>query len=144
MRECFSVSSSRRRRFPDVTYALLDFNVSISTGNFVFRRDLFEKIGGFVPLVLTHDWHFVLSACRLGKVVYVPQDLYRYRIHGSNSYRGYGSFGSMEGRLVMTDFFADHEAVERLVRKDAEYFTTFVTARNLQGYGALSGNGIPA
>jgi glycosyltransferase involved in cell wall biosynthesis len=123
--------------YPDLAYALLDFNVSISTGNFVFRRELFDRVGGFVPLVLTHDWHFVLSAWRLGKVIYVPEDLYRYRLHGTNSFRGYGAFGSMEGRIVMRDFFSDPNAVSRLKRLGQGYYSAFIDSRALQEYASL-------
>ncbi len=129
--------------YPNLTYALLDFNVSISTGNFVFRRSLFERVGGFAPLVLTHDWHFVLSACRLANVVYVAEDLYRYRLHGTNSFRGYGAFGEMEGRIVMEDFFADGEAVGRLRDADPRYYLQFVKERGLEAYGALREDVVP-
>ena len=61
-------------------------NVSISTGNYLFRRDLFEKIGGFdTKYHFIHDWDFVLKSCLLAEPVYVEETNYLYRFHETNT-----------------------------------------------------------
>ena len=60
-------------------------NVVATTSNIVFRKSLFERIGGFAGYRYVHDWDFVLRAAALGCVVYLPQALTGYRIHGANT-----------------------------------------------------------
>ena len=43
---------------------LVQVNVGVSSGNFVFRRTLVERIGGFADLAICHDWNFCLPDVR--------------------------------------------------------------------------------
>lgn len=73
---------------PSLGFAVLLGNLAISTGNFLFSRALFETVGGFdesMPII--HDWNFLLQSLRVAEPQLVPAALYRYRIHGSNTYR---------------------------------------------------------
>ena len=126
-----------RSLFPDLAYALLDFNITISTGNFVFRRSLYERIGGFKPLLWCHDWDFALRALRHGRVVYVDRGLYFYRFHGDNSYASYANLGRFEGAFVMEEFFSDHAFVRALSARDPAYYRAFVEERRLGQFGAF-------
>jgi glycosyltransferase involved in cell wall biosynthesis len=74
--------------FPSVGWALIPTNVTISTGNFFFERALAKEVGAFRPYRLVHDWDFVLRALLLTEPLYVPQALYGYRLHGTNSFTG--------------------------------------------------------
>jgi glycosyltransferase involved in cell wall biosynthesis len=123
--------------FPNLTYALLDFNLTISTGNFVFRKSLYDRIGGFRPLLWCHDWDFALRALRSGRVIYVDRGLYYYRFHGDNSFAGYGDLGAFEGGFVMEEFFSDHGFVRALYDGDPAYYRSFVAERGLAQFGAL-------
>jgi glycosyltransferase involved in cell wall biosynthesis len=134
--------------FPDLAYALLDFNLTISTGNFVFRRSLYERIGGFKPLLWCHDWDFALRALRRGKAIYVDRGLYYYRFHDDNSYSSYTHLGAFEGAFVMEEFFSDHTYARKLFDRDPEYYRRFVAERGLGQFGAIDavdiGNAAPA
>jgi glycosyltransferase involved in cell wall biosynthesis len=72
--------------FPTVGWALVESNVAISTGNFFFERKLVDEVGFFRPYRLVHDWDFVLRALLVTEPVWVPEPLYAYRLHGSNSF----------------------------------------------------------
>ena len=45
-------------RCPSIGFALLRNNIAVTSGNFVFTRTLYDKIGGFQPFQLAHDWDF--------------------------------------------------------------------------------------
>lgn len=96
--------------FPSVGFALLRGNCALSTGNFVFRRELFARIGGFRPLLYCHDWDFLLRSVLLAEPLFVPAPLYEYRLHESNSYRALGEVAVRETEAVLTAYFS---AVQR-------------------------------
>jgi glycosyltransferase involved in cell wall biosynthesis len=70
---------------------LANQNFIATTSNMVFRRSLFDRIGGFAPFRYVHDWDFALRACLVGTVRYVPQFLTAYRLHPSNTIKEDGS-----------------------------------------------------
>lgn len=96
--------------FPSVGFAALRHNVAISTGNLFFRRELFERVGGFRPLAYCHDWDFLLRSLLLSEPVFVPVPLYEYRIHDTNSFKSLGSVGNKETSQVLRAYFS---AVQR-------------------------------
>lgn len=73
--------------FPSVGWSLMPTNVAISTGNFVFRRELVKTVGFFRPYKLVHDWDYALRALLVAEPVYIPEALYAYRLHGTNSFK---------------------------------------------------------
>jgi len=76
------------RELPTLGFALLLGNFAISTGNLLFSKRLFEAVGGFdESLAIIHDWQFLLQSTRFVEPTLIPRFLYRYRIHGSNTYR---------------------------------------------------------
>ncbi len=84
MAEAFALGAC----FPAVGFALLLSNIAISSGNLLFSRKLYEEVGGFdETMPICHDWQFLLDALPLTEPVFVADPLYRYRIHGTNTYR---------------------------------------------------------
>jgi glycosyltransferase involved in cell wall biosynthesis len=71
----------------DLRGALLTENFFATTSNFVFRYELYEKIGGFIPLRYAHDWDFLLRASAVSAIAIVPEVLLRYRVHSKNTIR---------------------------------------------------------
>ncbi|HOC41995.1 MAG TPA: glycosyltransferase [Thermoanaerobaculales bacterium] len=68
--------------------ALLETNFISTTSNIAFRRSLLDEAGlDFLPLRYTHDWEFILAACRHGRLALVEEPLVFYRVHGSNTIR---------------------------------------------------------
>jgi glycosyltransferase involved in cell wall biosynthesis len=119
---------------PDILHALIAHNIATSTGNFVFRRSLLARIGGFAPLVMCHDWDFVLAATYATRVAFVRQRLYRYRLHGGNAFRGLRLAGHREGELVLGRFFADLDNHPWLTPATLPAFIAHVRALGLGSY----------
>lgn len=73
---------------PSVGFTLLLRNIAVSTGNFLFTRQLHACVGGFdQSLPGCHDWQFLLDTLPVVEPVVVPKALYRYRLHSSNTYK---------------------------------------------------------
>lgn len=70
---------------PTTGFALLLRNFSVSSSNFVFRRSLYDRLGGFAALRFTHDWDFLLRALYFSEPVWVRSLLLSYRSHDSNT-----------------------------------------------------------
>ncbi|MBP8297655.1 MAG: glycosyltransferase, partial [Burkholderiales bacterium] len=82
-------------------------NGAISSGNFVFRRELIERIGGFRALDAVHDWDFLLAASDAGRIAFVPERLYRYRLHDANTFSRSTLKSLFEIEAAFGRFFAD-------------------------------------
>lgn len=70
---------------PTIGFALLVHNFSVTSGNFVFTRLLYDALGGFGTQKFAHDWDFLIRAVALTEPVFLPERLMRYRVHGSNT-----------------------------------------------------------
>jgi len=90
--------------------ALLRVNVAISTGNFVFRRSLLERIGGMCAFRVCHDWDFILSASYYTPLVFIRAPLYEYRVHRANTFSGQRLLAHIEADQVIDRFFEDIQA----------------------------------
>ena len=88
-----------------VGFALLRENVGISTGNFLFSKEIAKKIGYFLPLKYCHDWDFILQALVHTEPVAVLEPLYEYRLHQQNSFRSYQHLAEVETEVVLRRFF---------------------------------------
>lgn len=75
------------RALGDLRAALLTENYYATTSNFFARREVFERVGAFLPLRYTHDWDFLLRASRLYHLGMVEEPLLNYRVHQSNTIR---------------------------------------------------------
>ena len=69
------------------SFALLTYNVSISTGNLFVERELFASLGGFRDFRYNHDWDFCLRASALAEPNVVREPLYFFRLHEHNAIR---------------------------------------------------------
>lgn len=70
---------------PTIGFALLTHNFSVSSGNFVFRRDLYDKLGGFSDHRFIHDWDFLLRSVHYSEPLFFREPLLFYRIHDNNT-----------------------------------------------------------
>ena len=126
--------------FQGIGYALLDFNVTITTGNLFFRRELFDLAGGFSDLKYCHDWDFALTALQYTSPVFVKRRLYYYRLHGENSFLDLQHLAEGETRAVLTKFFAFEQSQAQVRRGcpshkiDGQYFSQFVKERGYEKY----------
>ncbi|MBR3834611.1 MAG: glycosyltransferase [Lachnospiraceae bacterium] len=69
----------------DFKLNLLMTNFTSTTSNFLFTRDLYEKIGGMRNLRFAHDWDFALRAAEVTECMMIEKPLMEYRVHSSNT-----------------------------------------------------------
>jgi glycosyltransferase involved in cell wall biosynthesis len=91
---------------PDPLYVLVQHNISISTGNLIFRRELLERTGGFCAMRVCHDWDFVLAASYVTRLALVDRPLYLYRLHGNNTFHSARVRAALELEQLQTRFFS--------------------------------------
>ena len=73
------------KKCPTITMALTRGNSTISTGNMVFTKQLYEKLNGFRKYRYVHDWDFALRAALHTEPVFVEEAVYLYRLHTHNT-----------------------------------------------------------
>ncbi|MDD3597278.1 MAG: glycosyltransferase [Sulfuricurvum sp.] len=68
-------------------YALnaLMSNFVSTTSNMIFKRSVYEKVGGMRNLRFTHDWDFLLRVCSDHHCYNLSEPLLNYRIHNTNT-----------------------------------------------------------
>lgn len=68
-------------------YALnaLMANFVSTTSNMMFRRSLYDRVGGMRNLRFAHDWDFLLRVCGEWPCKNIREPLLSYRIHQSNT-----------------------------------------------------------
>lgn len=87
-----------------VSFSLLRSNVATSTGNLLFSRSLYDRVGPFLPLKYCHDWDFILQSSFYTEPTAVFEPLYRYRLHGSNSFDSLAHIAGLESEVVYRRF----------------------------------------
>ena len=87
--------------------ALLGCNVTISTGNLFARKSFFDALGGFNDYRYNHDWDFCLRATLESEPVFVPRNVYAYRMHDSNtiSEATAGQGPLIEANRIFSEYF---------------------------------------
>lgn len=137
--------------WPTLGFALLKRNLAISTGNLLFSRRLFDRIGGFSSLKYCHDWQFVLRAMVHTEPTFLHDELYFYRVHDGNSFRAYSNLVHIEPQICYRDFF--RRVVESVPDNPLcpspafwpGYFETFIRAARLQHlYDPIAGQPVKA
>jgi glycosyltransferase involved in cell wall biosynthesis len=111
--------------------ALVRENFSITTSNFVVKRDTFNRIGFFRGFRYSHDWDFLLRCVGRCSIGWIREPLLHYRLHPNNTIQEgqhwklstenalvYVSFlleGGSERVPVAGDFVLESESFEPLV-----------------------------
>jgi glycosyltransferase involved in cell wall biosynthesis len=70
---------------PTVSMALTRGNGTISTGNMLFTKRLYNQLKGFANYKYIHDWDFALRASLEVEPVFVKDAIYNYRVHTGNT-----------------------------------------------------------
>jgi glycosyltransferase involved in cell wall biosynthesis len=119
----------------DPRLALLETNWVSTTSNIAFPAALVREHGlRFAPLRYAHDWDFILSACRYGRIELVEEPLLRYRVHGANTIDEGGGRGEEVMRFEIMWVVARHAM--RLIRETAGSAAERVHLRDLLGRSA--------
>jgi glycosyltransferase involved in cell wall biosynthesis len=84
-RKWYAKALSEAAECPTVGYGLLRNNFSVTSGNFIFTRSLYERVGGFCEFKLCHDWDFLIRAMHYVEPLYLPKPLMSYRVHQRNT-----------------------------------------------------------
>lgn len=92
-------------QFETAGFAIMDGNIAITTGNFVFTRELFAKIGDFNDYKFCHDWDFLLRSVAFCEPLFVTEKLYHYRFHGHNSFLSLQELLPGEVSKILKNFF---------------------------------------
>ena len=101
-----SQKNIKLKQFPSLGFACLSFNISISTGNFVFSKALYNALGAFKDYRYCHDWDFLLRALVHTEPFFLEEDLYYYRFHGKNSFESLQAIGPIESAELLRNFFS--------------------------------------
>ncbi len=94
----------------DYTLNALMANFVATTSNMIFKRTVFEQLGGMRNLRFSHDWDFLLRVCHKFKPYNLEEPLVNYRIHGNNTistYRPWMLFEICWIYATHIDLFAD-------------------------------------
>lgn len=92
------------QKYPSVGFALLDSNITISTGNFFFEKALFKEVGEFCSFRYCHDWEYALRVLFHTEPVYVNKITYFYRLHPNNSFRSLADAATKECPVLMGNY----------------------------------------
>jgi glycosyltransferase involved in cell wall biosynthesis len=60
-------------------------NFVATTSNMIFKKRVYDKIGGMRNLRFAHDWDFLLRVCAGFKCLNLEESLLNYRIHTTNT-----------------------------------------------------------
>lgn len=66
---------------PTVGYRILVHNYSVTSGNFLFHRELHSRVGGFCRHRFAHDWDFLLRSTYFSEPHFSSAALISYRVH---------------------------------------------------------------
>lgn len=91
--------------YPSPGFALLKKNIAITTGNILFSRSLQKKVGYFNDLKLIHDWDFLIRCLAYEEPIYVPDELYYYRVYKGNSFKKLKAESFLESHALMRKYF---------------------------------------
>jgi hypothetical protein len=107
----------------------------------VFRRRLYDRLGGFSELRLCHDWDFLLRALAIAKVGFVDERLYGYRLDETNTFGKVRDAVSPETDLMLGNFFRalDLEQLQVLF-EDRGYFGQFIRQRGYEKFLPRTGS----
>jgi glycosyltransferase involved in cell wall biosynthesis len=93
--------------YPSLTYAIIDSNVAVSTGNLFFTKNLYFQLGGFSTKKYCHDWEFVIKSLKYAPPCFLSEKLYSYRIHTSNTFHSLQEESVSEPTEILEDFFTN-------------------------------------
>ena len=69
----------------DYSLNTLMTNFVSTTSNMIFKRKIYDEIGGMRNLRFAHDWDFLLRVCEKYNCFNLEIPLMNYRIHGTNT-----------------------------------------------------------
>lgn len=123
--------------FPTKSFELLRYNFSITTGNFFFGKELYEKIGGFEDYRLCHDWDFILKALIYCEPLFIDKSLMSYRITGENTIivqNENNVRGEIETKKILLNYLKISETPENYLapcRKNWNHYWSYFVKKHM-------------
>ncbi|MEM4177978.1 MAG: glycosyltransferase [Nitrososphaeria archaeon] len=126
--------------YPSISFIFLRKQVTISTGNLLFSKSLYHKVGGFINLRYCHDLDFILQCIRYTEPIFLNEPLYYYRIHSGNTFYTVKELAIPETQICFERYFEESEYGE-LINDSAPcrrnypfYFESIIKSFNLEEY----------
>lgn len=107
----YDAALARARETTEIGFAILPYNLAVTSGNLVFTRALWRRVGPFAPLRLCHDWDWLLRALLVTEPRFIDQPLLHYRVHGGNATLGLGDVADAEATDCLVRYFRAADAV---------------------------------
>lgn len=85
------------------TYKTIYLSNHVPNG-YLIRRSIFDKTGYFVKEAPLEDWYLMLQISKYAKMKFIPEILFSYRWHQSNTIKNYGK---MDNFAIMTRDFEE-------------------------------------
>lgn len=128
--------------FPSLGFASLTGNPGISTGNFVFTKNLYQSTTGFRDLRYCHDWDFLLQCIFYTEPLLVREKLYYYRFHGTNTFKSLQKEGvHIEDSAKVLRYYFDAVRCQKTINPIAPspfnwpgYFELFIKLHNYEDH----------
>lgn len=106
--ECLNEDTSFKGQ-NNILLDLLAGNFLGTTSNLICRKSVFDKIGYFINIRYTHDYHFFLKLCSQCKVYFINKSLFQYRVNESNTLKKSPSAAVFEAVLTLLEFFLNNK-----------------------------------
>ena len=91
---------------PTIGFALLRANIAVTSGNLVFSRGLYDRVGPFAAYRMCHDWDFLIRCMVYVEPIFVPGAHLRYRTHPTNTLKSTGDLMHGEGSAALKTYLA--------------------------------------
>lgn len=91
---------------PTIGFALLRANIAVTSGNLVFSRGFYERVGPFAAYRMCHDWDFLIRCMVHVEPIFVPGAHLRYRTHPTNTLKSTGDLMHGEGSAALKTYLA--------------------------------------
>lgn len=85
----------------DFKLNLISTNFVSTTSNFLFKREVYQKVGGMRVLRYAHDWDFLFRVGEWCECSIIEEPLLKYRVHGSNTISSNKKWMLFETSLVL-------------------------------------------
>ncbi|MEM1330744.1 MAG: glycosyltransferase family 2 protein [Planctomycetota bacterium] len=100
-------------RNPTIGLALWVQNFSVTSGNFVFTRELYKCLDGFSTHKFVHDWDFLMRSTLLCEPSFVRDTLMEYRVHATNTTEGVRDLLADECREIVGRYLSLASGLDR-------------------------------
>ena len=91
---------------PTIGFALLRANIAVTSGNLVFSRGLYERVGPFADYRMCHDWDFLVRCMVHVEPIFVPGVHLLYRTHPTNTLKSTGDRMHGEGSAALKGYLS--------------------------------------